>query len=284
LPVNVLQSFALFNGTVVEEINLARCRRPTGRQENGTSPTTYNPGDPVPREQMAAFVTRTLDQSLKRGNRRAAFQQWWTPRGLAATKSYLIGIGTLAGVVADGEDIWGAVSPPGYIFRVHAHNLVKAQVWSGADGATGIIAAAGYIFITGALGPNTPGKVYRIEPRIEDDVPGDVEVFESSIGTNPVDITFDGTYLWTANRGSLLVQGSGSISRIRIDNGLDETFTAGFSTPNDILWDGANLWVADQGANRLKRVDTESGAVLESIPVWECQEPDVRRHEYLGER
>ena len=31
---------------------------------NGTTPTTYSPADPVPREQMAAFVTRTLDQSL----------------------------------------------------------------------------------------------------------------------------------------------------------------------------------------------------------------------------
>jgi hypothetical protein len=46
---------------------------------NGTTPTTYNPGDPVPREQMAAFVTRTMDQSLKRGSRRAALRQYWTP-------------------------------------------------------------------------------------------------------------------------------------------------------------------------------------------------------------
>jgi hypothetical protein len=32
---------------------------------NGTTPTTYSPSDPVLRDQMAAFVTRTLDQSLK---------------------------------------------------------------------------------------------------------------------------------------------------------------------------------------------------------------------------
>src|SRR5258707_379153 len=37
----------------------------------GTSPTTYSPADNVPRDQMAAFVTRTLDQSLKRGSKRA---------------------------------------------------------------------------------------------------------------------------------------------------------------------------------------------------------------------
>src|SRR5262245_19484464 len=49
---------------------------------NGTGPTTYNPGGMVPREQMAAFVTRTLDQSLRRGSRRAALDQWWTTRPL----------------------------------------------------------------------------------------------------------------------------------------------------------------------------------------------------------
>jgi len=36
---------------------------------NGTSATTYSPDDPVSRQQMAAFTTRTLDQSLKRGQR-----------------------------------------------------------------------------------------------------------------------------------------------------------------------------------------------------------------------
>src|SRR4029079_13476148 len=45
---------------------------------NGTTATTYSPGASVPREQMAAFVTRTLDQSLKRGHTRAALGEWWT--------------------------------------------------------------------------------------------------------------------------------------------------------------------------------------------------------------
>src|SRR5947207_15377024 len=45
---------------------------------NGTSASTYSPGDPVPREQMAAFITRTMDQSVKRGSKRAALDQLWT--------------------------------------------------------------------------------------------------------------------------------------------------------------------------------------------------------------
>src|SRR6185503_10399804 len=44
---------------------------------NGTSATTYSPAANVTRDQMAAFVTRTMDQSLKRGSRRAAHNQWW---------------------------------------------------------------------------------------------------------------------------------------------------------------------------------------------------------------
>src|SRR5215469_436581 len=45
---------------------------------NGTSPTTYNPSGNVTRDQMAAFITRTQDSSLRRGNKRAALQQFWT--------------------------------------------------------------------------------------------------------------------------------------------------------------------------------------------------------------
>src|SRR5688572_33385926 len=48
---------------------------------NGTTATTYSPADNVTREQMAAFTTRTLDQSLKRGSRKAAAKKWWTPQG-----------------------------------------------------------------------------------------------------------------------------------------------------------------------------------------------------------
>src|SRR4030095_407857 len=39
---------------------------------NGTTATTYSPSANVTREQMAAFVSRTLDQSLRRGSNQAA--------------------------------------------------------------------------------------------------------------------------------------------------------------------------------------------------------------------
>ena len=39
---------------------------------NGTTATTYSPSSPVPREQMAAFITRTQDSAIKRSSRRAS--------------------------------------------------------------------------------------------------------------------------------------------------------------------------------------------------------------------
>src|SRR5688572_6432682 len=47
---------------------------------NGTTATTYGPSQNVTREQMAAFITRTLDQSLKRGSKRAVAKKWFTPQ------------------------------------------------------------------------------------------------------------------------------------------------------------------------------------------------------------
>src|SRR5689334_24039513 len=49
---------------------------------NGTTATTYSPTDTVTREQMAAFISRTMDQSLKRGSKRAVAKKWWTPQGV----------------------------------------------------------------------------------------------------------------------------------------------------------------------------------------------------------
>src|SRR5215467_9136130 len=81
---------------------------------NGTSATTYNPSGTVSRDQMAAFITRTQDSALRRGNKRAALRQFWT-----TTPRYLTpagGMGTTAVgaspqlVQSDGSDLWVASS------------------------------------------------------------------------------------------------------------------------------------------------------------------------------
>src|SRR6187455_1144227 len=68
---------------------------------NGTSATTYNPTQPVTREQMAAFITRTLDQSLKRGSRRAALDQFWTTASSNSLALTMVEDGPI-GVKSDG--------------------------------------------------------------------------------------------------------------------------------------------------------------------------------------
>jgi hypothetical protein len=220
----------------------------------GTSATTYSPTQNVTREQMAAFTTRTLDQSLKRGNRRASAQQWWQPKTVEALRSTSLDGRTPLGIAWDGADLWVSGSP-GRVLRVRASDGKVLETWTGASGASAILVAAGRVFITGVTDISFPGQLFVIDPA---QPPGAVTILVSNIPPAPVAITFDGQFLWTANS-------EGSITRIPLTGGGATTFTSGFTNPSDILWDGENLWVADLGANMVKRVDPSSGAVLESI-------------------
>src|SRR5438045_5576239 len=74
---------------------------------NGTSANTYSPGNNVTREQMAAFVTRTMDQSLKRGSIRAALRQFWTPTSADGLRLTTVGASPVL-VASDGADLWVA--------------------------------------------------------------------------------------------------------------------------------------------------------------------------------
>src|ERR1041384_7754618 len=225
---------------------------------NGTSPPTYNPSDPVSREQMPAFITRTQDSALKRGSKRAALQHWWTPGAAGVLRS--TSITKPAAIASDGGDGWG-ISNGNTVKRVHASDGRVLQTWTSANGASSLVAASGRIFISVFTGTSTPGKIYVINP---DAAPGAVSVFENDIGVFPRHIAYDGLNLWTANTDDI---SSGSISRVNVATLVDSTFSAGFMFPQDILWDGSNLWVTDAGDNSVKRVDPSNGSVLESIPA-----------------
>ena len=219
---------------------------------NGTTPTTYRPNDPVPREQMAAFVTRTMDQSLKRGSRRAALKQFWTPtseNGFGLTT-----VGSSPGIVeSDGADLW--VASGNTVSRVRASDGKLLETWTGAIGAGGIVAAKGLIFVTGHTGP---GKLYEIDPT---QPAGIVTTLSSSLGGFPEGISFDGERIWTANEG-------GSVSIITLNPVTVTTITAGFNNPVGILYDGANMWATDLGVsnNSLFKLDS-SGAIIQTVPV-----------------
>jgi len=218
---------------------------------NGTSPTTYNPGDPVPREQMAAFVTRTLDQSLKRGSRRAALKQFWTPTspdGIGLTT-----VGTMPFLVeTDGTDLWVANFNSATVSRVRASDGKLLETWTGATHAFGVVAAKGLIFVSG----NTnPGSLYQIDPTMP---VGAVTTVSSTLGSSPQGIAFDGARIWTANPGG------GSVSIVTL-NPVSVTTVPTGTLPFGILYDGSNMWVTDQGGNLFK-LDS-NGAIIQTVPV-----------------
>ena len=217
---------------------------------NGTTPTTYSPSDTVLRDQMAAFVTRAQDSALRRGSRRATFNQWATPVGLPLTGRTTVGAEPEL-VASDGADLW--VASFADVTRVRASDGTVLGTWTGATQAWGVLVARGRIYVTGDI---NPGQLYEIDPTSP---PGAVTLLSGALGNFPLGITTDGRFIWTANLG-------GSVSRVNPDSGATINFTIGFSAPEGILFDGANLWVTDIGDNKLKRLNS-NGGIIQSVAV-----------------
>ena len=225
---------------------------------NGTSPTTYAPSGNVTRDQMAAFVTRTLDQSLLRGSRRAALDQWWTQTphyddgGLGLTT-----VGTNPELLkSDGADVWVANFTSGTVSRVQASSGKKLDDWTGATKAVGVLVAMGRIFVTG---DTNPGVLFEIDPSA---AAGAVATPAGSLGSLPAGIAFDGNKIWTANQG-------GSVSIITPGMTTPwsvSTVTTGFSSPTGAVFDGSHVWMTDSTAGTLLELDS-NGAVIKTVTV-----------------
>jgi len=228
---------------------------------NGTTATTYSPGASVPREQMAAFVTRTLDQSLKRGHTRAALGEWWTNR-----RPFPLRLSNYTGdhpqfLASDGLSVWVSNTQSNTVSRLDIKtNLVITEL-SGITSPEQIVIVSGFVFVASS---QTPGRIYKTDLNVTGNVA--IPLFSSTLGSSPVGMTYDGEYLWTANTGDGTA-GTGSLSRVAPIGGVVTTFTTGFNQPRGILFDGANLWVTDAGDNSLKRVDTTTGGVIQTIAL-----------------
>ncbi|HET9530768.1 MAG TPA: S-layer homology domain-containing protein [Blastocatellia bacterium] len=226
---------------------------------NGTTATTYTPSQPVLREQMAAFVSRTLDQSLRRGSRRAALRQWWTPTNFDAHAKSPVGTAPFL-VAADGADLWVANFGSGTVTRVRASDGSILQTWTGADNPIGVLVAQGAVHITG----NTnPGRLYTILPATSGSSPP-VTLTTDQLGAFPQGLAFDGAAIWTANQG-------GSVSVVI--NGVT-TVSAGFLAPFGILYDGSNIWITDTGDDRLKKLNADA-SIAASVPVGDGPQQPV---------
>jgi DNA-binding beta-propeller fold protein YncE len=224
---------------------------------DGTTATTYSPTDPVPREQMAAFITGAMEQSLKRGNTRAALGEWWTNK--SRERSAFIMAGSNPRFMAcDGQTVWVSNTENNSVSRFDIKTNTLICTLTGIPSPQRIVIVSGKVFVASY---QSPGRIYRAD--IRNTTNGPIYGYYSGLGPNPSGITFDGENLWTANAGT--GPGTGSISRV--SNYSTYLFTAGFSQPSGILFDGANLWVTDYGDASLKRVDTTTGAVLQTIAL-----------------
>jgi hypothetical protein len=222
---------------------------------NGTSATTYSPANNVTREQMAAFITRTMDQSLKRGSERAVAKKWWTPQTADSLTLTTVG-GLPEQVEFDGTDLWVANRTDGTVMRVRASDGKLLDTWTGGRGiATAIVTAMGRIFVAGPVG-FYPGRIYMIDPT---QPAGAMTILTSSLGYDPQGITFDGQRIWVADS-------NGSVSIVSLNPTTVTTVPTGFSRPKGMLYDGSNIWVTDNGANTLLKLSSE-GSILQTINV-----------------
>jgi hypothetical protein len=223
----------------------------------GTTPTTFSPTATVTRVQMTTFLQRSLDQGLARSSRRAALNQWWVPQNTNAMQTIAVGGGLDSPVfcAADGEDIW--TTTVGQVVQVQANTGKVLGTWTGATLSYGVIVAAGKVYITG---DQSPGSLYVIDPT---QAPGAVTLADNNLGTDPNEIAFDGTNLWTANIGP-----PGSVSIITPQAAPPypvTTVTTGFTQPAGIFYDGAHIWVTDK-AGKLFKLDG-SGNIIQTVTV-----------------
>jgi DNA-binding beta-propeller fold protein YncE len=229
----------------------------------GTTATTYSPGANVTREQMAAFITRTLDQSLKRGSKRAALRQFWVTQ--TADNLGRTSVGSFPRLVeSDGADLWVANQGSNTVSRVRASDGKLLDTWTGATGAFGVLPAMGKVFVTGQ---RNPGALYQIDPA---QAAGSVTTVSSTVGVNPLGIAFDGQRIWIANQGP-----PGGVSIVTLDPTgppTVTTVTTGFSSCYGVIYDGANIWVTDGGDGKLKKLDSSGNIVLSisigSLPLY----------------
>jgi hypothetical protein len=227
---------------------------------NGTSSTTYSPSNPVTRDQMAAFITRTQDSALRRGSKRAALQQFWTTTPRYATASGGTSTTTVGNspsfVESDGSDLWVANTGSGTVSRVRAGDGKLLDSWTNATNASGVVIAMGRVFVTGFT---NPGGLYMIDPTVSAGAVS--EVTGGQVGPLPRGIAFDGSRIWAATAG-----GVSAVTPTIVTPWSVTTASAGFSSPFGVLFDGSNIWVTDDGDNTLKKLD-QTGAILQTVNV-----------------
>ena len=223
----------------------------------GTTPTTYDPSSSVTRLQMAAFLSRTVDGVVRRGSRRAAMNQFFTPQAALALAQTTVQPFPQF-VQSDGADLW-VVSRAGSVRRVRASDGRSLATWT-AEKANGVLAAMGKIFVAGYDSTTFSGYLFMIDPSYS---PGFAPIVAINVGHSPGPLAYDGSRFWTANEGVSIVTPAPFPSLWTVT-----TVTTGFLMPTGIVYDGSSVWLTDYGSTtgRIHRLDG-SGAVLQTVTL-----------------
>jgi hypothetical protein len=222
----------------------------------GTTPTTFDPTANVTRLQMAAFLSRTVDGVLKRGSRRAALNQFWTPQAssdLGITNLTFQGADYAA---ANGLSVWVSGTFGSSVTQVLAGTGGTLGTWTGATQAKGVVMGRGRVFVVGST---TPGRLYMIDPAGGG---ASVTTVASNLGDGALAVAYNGARILSANT-------SGSVSVVSPTVSIPwtvTTVTTGFTSPSGILFTGDSFWVTDQGAGKLFRIGS-IGNILQTVTV-----------------
>jgi hypothetical protein len=223
---------------------------------NGTDATHYSPANNVTREQMAAFITRTMDQALRRGSQRAILDQFWTIQDANTLAQTTVG-GNPRFVKSDGTHLWVANNGGNTVSQVRASDGKVLDTWTGMFNPSAVLCAMGQVFVTGKTSPS--GLLYQIDPT---QPAGAATQLSNMLGQAPQGIAYDGQRIWTANEG-------GSVSIITLNPTVVTTVSTGFTSVLSVIYDGANIWVTDAIAgtvDKLRKLDS-NGAILLSVNV-----------------
>lgn len=218
----------------------------------GTSATTFSPDLPITRGQAAVFVTKSLNQALARGSRRAALGQWWVtgPDALAVSR---FGVGEAPNVACDGTDVWVPLIG-GFVSRYRGSDGRFLESWTTPGTAGAALIAMGRVFVLGS-----PKSLFMIDPS---QAAGAATSVASNLPDDPHSLAFDGSRIWMTNSfGSISIVTPASAPPWAVT-----TVTEGFTFTNGILFDGANVWITDQGPGALLKLDA-NGSVLQTIPI-----------------
>lgn len=81
-------------------------------------------------------------------------------------------------------------------------------------------------------------------------------------------LTFDGTFLWSADNGDGNSQNGPMLYKMDPNSGaIVASYSHPGKYPNGLAWDGQYLWHSDHGTGRIYKLDPSNAAVIDSFPM-----------------